>query len=192
MARRQGDSFFEEAQNQRIRALADSVNETARTARTTRGNPMTRSEITNPTRLALWRRITLSGIVLTAMLGLCVSENDARASSTPEPRVVTTGQPIPGMASYDAIITRLMRDHDIPGAAVAVVRHGRLSYARGFGMADRENGVPVRPGTRSFVSQACPNQSRHWRCSSSSKTGGSNWTRGFFVTCSQGLSLTWL
>ena len=106
---------------------------------------MTRSEITNPTRLALWRRITLSGIVLTAMLGLCVSENDARASSTPEPRVVTTGQPIPGMASYDAIITRLMRDHDIPGAAVAVVRHGRLSYARGFGMADRENGVPVRP-----------------------------------------------
>ena len=35
MARRQGDSFFDEAQHHRLRALADSVNETARMARTT-------------------------------------------------------------------------------------------------------------------------------------------------------------
>ena len=48
------------------------------------------------------------------------------------------------MESYDRIIGRLMRDHGIPGAAVAV-GHGRLVYARGFGMADRIAGVPVQP-----------------------------------------------
>lgn len=59
--------------------------------------------------------------------------------------VVQTGRFVPGMASYDRIIGQLMRDHDIPGAAVAVMNHGRLVYARGFGMADREAGVPVQP-----------------------------------------------
>ena len=52
---------------------------------------------------------------------------------------------VPGMESYDRIIARIMHDFDIPGAAVAVVRHGRLVYARGFGMADREAGTPVQP-----------------------------------------------
>ena len=32
-----------------------------------------------------------------------------------------------------------------PGAALAVARHGRLVYARGFGLADREGTEPVEP-----------------------------------------------
>ena len=96
---------------------------------------MTRSEITNPTRLARWRRTALSGIVLAAGLGLCVPEYDARAAWGLEPNVARTGQAVPGMAAYDRIIARLMRAHDIPGTAVAVTRHVRLVYARGFGMA---------------------------------------------------------
>jgi len=91
------------------------------------------------------RRIVLFGIALVAALGLCVVESEGWASSTAEPNIKRTGQFIPGMASYDRIVARIMRDHDIPGAAVAVVRHGRLVYARGFGMADRENGLPVQP-----------------------------------------------
>ena len=38
-----------------------------------------------------------------------------------------------------------MREHRIPGAAVAVALDGRLVYARGFGFADRLNEVPVEP-----------------------------------------------
>lgn len=105
---------------------------------------MTRFEITNPTRLAP-RWITLSAIALTAALGLWPMGNGGRAASTPEANITRTGQSIPGMASYDRIVAQLMHDHDIPGAAVAVTRHGRLVYARGFGMADRENDVPVQP-----------------------------------------------
>ena len=70
-----------------------------------------------------------------------LSAHAQTASATGPYGIPLTGQAVPGMESYD----RIMRDFDIPGAAVAVVRHGRLVYARGFGMADREAGTPVRP-----------------------------------------------
>jgi N-acyl-D-amino-acid deacylase len=38
-----------------------------------------------------------------------------------------------------------MRDHDVPGASLAIARHGRIVYARGFGWADAENRQPVEP-----------------------------------------------
>ena len=49
------------------------------------------------------------------------------------------------MASYDQIIPDLMRNYAIPGGAVAVMRDGKLIYARGFGYADVENETPVQP-----------------------------------------------
>jgi CubicO group peptidase (beta-lactamase class C family) len=56
-----------------------------------------------------------------------------------------TGAPVPGMGSYDQMIPDLMRKYAIPGGAVAVLRDGRLIYARGFGYADAENKTPVQP-----------------------------------------------
>jgi N-acyl-D-amino-acid deacylase len=56
-----------------------------------------------------------------------------------------SGAAVPGMESYDRVIADLMREHDIPGGAVAVMREGKLIYARGFGYADVENGTPVQP-----------------------------------------------
>ncbi|MDF1503458.1 serine hydrolase [Roseisolibacter sp. H3M3-2] len=56
-----------------------------------------------------------------------------------------TGAAVPGMGAYDAVIPELMRKHGIPGGAVAVVRDGRLLYARGFGYADVEGRTPVQP-----------------------------------------------
>ena len=49
------------------------------------------------------------------------------------------------MASYDQAIADLMRKYAIPGGAVAVLRDGKLIYARGFGYADVENRTPVQP-----------------------------------------------
>ena len=40
-----------------------------------------------------------------------------------------------------------MREHQPPGAALAVTYHGRLVYARGFGHADLERREPVRPAS---------------------------------------------
>ena len=89
---------------------------------------------------------SFAAMVLTAVAVFIAPAVEAQASpSTPEPNIMQTGQFVPGLESYDRIVARIMRDHDIPGAAVAVVRYGRLVYARGFGVADRESGTPVQP-----------------------------------------------
>ena len=56
-----------------------------------------------------------------------------------------SGAAVPGMGAYDQVIPDLMRKYAIPGGAVAVLRDGRLIYARGFGFADVENKRPVQP-----------------------------------------------
>ena len=56
-----------------------------------------------------------------------------------------TGAAVPGMGSYDQKIPVLMEKYAIPGGAVAVLRDGKLIYARGFGYADVENKTPVQP-----------------------------------------------
>jgi CubicO group peptidase (beta-lactamase class C family) len=62
-----------------------------------------------------------------------------------QPEIPISGAAVPGMGSYDKTITDFMRKHAVPGGAVAVVRDGRLVYARGFGYADVENKTPVQP-----------------------------------------------
>src|SRR5687767_7780756 len=56
-----------------------------------------------------------------------------------------SGAAVPGMEQYDQSIRDLMRKYAIPGGAVAVVRDGKLFYARGFGYANVENKTPVQP-----------------------------------------------
>jgi CubicO group peptidase (beta-lactamase class C family) len=48
-------------------------------------------------------------------------------------------------AFLDEELGREMVKHHIAGAAVAVVKDGELFFAKGYGDADRENGVPVDP-----------------------------------------------
>ena len=57
----------------------------------------------------------------------------------------TTGVAVPGMASFDRVIPELMKVWGIPGGAVAVVKDGRLVYARGYGYADVAAQQPVEP-----------------------------------------------
>ncbi len=56
-----------------------------------------------------------------------------------------TGLAVPALSSYDRIVPDLMAKWEIPGAAVAVVKDGRLVLARGYGWADREARQPVQP-----------------------------------------------
>src|SRR3982750_3670071 len=63
----------------------------------------------------------------------------------PAQEIPISGAAVPGMGSYDQIIPDLMRKYAIPGAAVAVMRNGKLIYARGFGYADVESKAPVQP-----------------------------------------------
>jgi N-acyl-D-amino-acid deacylase len=68
-----------------------------------------------------------------------------QVTAPPPQQIPITGAAVPGMGSYDQIIPDLMRKHAIPGGAVAVLRDGKLIYARGFGYADVESKTPVQP-----------------------------------------------
>ncbi|MSU61189.1 MAG: class A beta-lactamase-related serine hydrolase [Pedosphaera sp.] len=46
--------------------------------------------------------------------------------------------------AFDREMERFMVERGVPGGALAVLRRGRLVYARGYGLADREKGLPVR------------------------------------------------
>lgn len=48
-------------------------------------------------------------------------------------------------ASYDAVIGKLMRDFGVPGGAVAVMKDGRLVFAKGYGFADRDDPQLTHP-----------------------------------------------
>jgi CubicO group peptidase (beta-lactamase class C family) len=74
-----------------------------------------------------------------------VTPGSPLATSPAPPDIPITGAPVSGLGSYDQVIPDLMRKYAIPGGAVAVVRDGRLIYARGFGYADVESGAPVQP-----------------------------------------------
>lgn len=59
--------------------------------------------------------------------------------------VPATGATDPKLVKYDELMTNFLREHKPPGAALAVTRHGRLVYARGFGYADVEKHEQVQP-----------------------------------------------
>jgi N-acyl-D-amino-acid deacylase len=52
-----------------------------------------------------------------------------------------------GLDGIDRAVERVMREHEIPGASLAVARGGKLVLTRGYGWADREAREPVRPQT---------------------------------------------
>lgn len=56
-----------------------------------------------------------------------------------------TGAAVPELAAVDQIIQGVISKYDIPGVALSVAKDGRLVYARGFGVADRETKEPVQP-----------------------------------------------
>ena len=59
--------------------------------------------------------------------------------------IPVTGVSVPALAPFDQSVRDLMQKYMIPGGAVALVRDGKLIYARGFGYADVEAKMPVQP-----------------------------------------------
>lgn len=61
------------------------------------------------------------------------------------PHSVSTGTNDRRLQSFDKEMKRIMKEHRIPGAAIAVTDHGRLVYAKGFGYGDLANAEKVEP-----------------------------------------------
>src|SRR4051812_29611551 len=52
---------------------------------------------------------------------------------------------LPLAAAFDREMERFMVARKVPGGALAVVKDRRLVYAHGYGWADREKKIPVKP-----------------------------------------------
>jgi len=60
-------------------------------------------------------------------------------------QVPVTGPDVPGMQPFDSGVSALLKKWNIPGAAIAVAKNGRLVLARGYGYADFENKQLMKP-----------------------------------------------
>jgi N-acyl-D-amino-acid deacylase len=54
---------------------------------------------------------------------------------------------LPTLEPFDRLAQRLIREHHVPGLAIAVTEGGRLVHASGYGVADLDTGQPVTPQT---------------------------------------------
>jgi len=54
-------------------------------------------------------------------------------------------QPKDELAGLDEFMTAFVKGNEVPGAALAVTRGGKLVFARGFGVADRDKKTPAEP-----------------------------------------------
>ena len=64
---------------------------------------------------------------------------------TPNKAFAQTGIAVREMTNVDKIFSNFMDRWNIPGGSIAIVKDGRLVYARGFGYADKESGELVEP-----------------------------------------------
>jgi N-acyl-D-amino-acid deacylase len=83
--------------------------------------------------------------MLLSLIVLCFSVTVSQSISKSYATIPITGELEPGMESYDRIIPAFMAKYSIPGGAVAVVKDGRLVFARGYGYADTASNSPVQP-----------------------------------------------
>lgn len=65
--------------------------------------------------------------------------------ATPEARTAGEADGDDRFASFDREVETFMQARDVPGGALAVVKDGRLVYARGYGWADRDKQTRVGP-----------------------------------------------
>jgi CubicO group peptidase (beta-lactamase class C family) len=53
----------------------------------------------------------------------------------------------PNWQGFDGFVDQVMKDWKVPGIAVAVVKDGKIVYAKGYGHRDVKRGLPVTPDT---------------------------------------------
>src|SRR3954463_10308398 len=55
------------------------------------------------------------------------------------------------LVGVEKLISRLMKEWNVPGLAIAVVEKDSVIYAKGFGYRDYNNRIPVMPNTNFLI-----------------------------------------
>jgi CubicO group peptidase (beta-lactamase class C family) len=51
-------------------------------------------------------------------------------------------------AELDVLVPKLLKEQDVPGVSIAVIQNGNVTLAKGYGLADKSKGAPVKSETR--------------------------------------------
>lgn len=104
--------------------------------------------------LALSMMITLTLLILLSIVGSAMAQENLVAPGRDVRTTPSQGQgptdPAELEAFLDGLLGKQMEDHYIAGAAVSVAKDGKLFFAKGYGYADLENGIPVDPEQTAF------------------------------------------
>ncbi len=97
---------------------------------------------------ALFSLILLVSLLLQTLL--LAPPAQARHSTLPPPTPSGLNDPHELETFLDGVISKQLQVDHIPGAAVSVVKDGRLFFAKGYGSADLQEGRPVNAQTTLF------------------------------------------
>lgn len=93
--------------------------------------------------------MTTMFVVLLSIVGSATAQDNRVAPGTNSPAASSQQQGPADPAELEAFLDELMandmEEYHIPGAAVSVVKDGKLFFAKGYGYADLENRIPVDP-----------------------------------------------
>jgi CubicO group peptidase (beta-lactamase class C family) len=104
---------------------------------------------------ALSKTIILTLVILLLIVGSATAHENRDAPGMNVPTVPSQGQgptdPAELEAFLDVLLAEQMEEYQIAGAAVSVVKDGKLFFTKGYGYADLENGVAVDPQQTIFA-----------------------------------------
>ena len=99
--------------------------------------------------------IILTLMILLSVVAPAMAREDKAAQGGKVPTLPSQGQgptdPAEMEAFLDELMAKDMEENHIAGAAVSVVKDGKLFFAKGYGYADVENKVPVDPEQTAFA-----------------------------------------
>ena len=104
--------------------------------------------------MAISMLIVLTLVILLSTSGSATGQEDRAAPGKNAPTAPSQQQgptdPAELETFLDEELGKEMQKHHIAGAAVSVVKDGKLFFAKGYGDADLENGIPVDPERTNF------------------------------------------
>src|SRR5690348_26542 len=90
------------------------------------------------------RLLCTISLLLVIVLSACGGSSTTKVTDFPaffpgDAQVPVTGPTVDGVQSFDAAVSSVLKKWNIPGAALAITKDGKLVLARGYGYADFEN-----------------------------------------------------
>lgn len=82
-------------------------------------------------------------VVLFGCTSLTTAEDEEKTETadvifTDAQSVPASGDALPGLEAFDEAVRKVLAEQNIPGTSLALIKDGRLIYARGFGYSDLE------------------------------------------------------